>query len=308
MCSFRYIMISEAVFFTDERRKTMKFYIVDVFAEAKYQGNQLAVFIPERDITKEEMLQMAKEIHFSETTFILSDKQENGGYDVRIFTPDIEVPFAGHPTLGTAHIINQVFEGGKAEKIILNLGAGQIPVVIEPNGNMTMSQNQPEFGMIVEDLKAVADALSINADDIRTDFPVQWVSTGLESFIVPLKTVDAIERCTVNHPMRQKFIDDYAACNILFFCQDKDGSLRVRTFMEDTGFLEDPATGSANGDLAAYLLKYNFFGKNKLNYRVSQGSEMGRPSVLNISCELTNGVYRIEVGGTSYTVSEGEWK
>ena len=286
----------------------MKFYIVDVFAEAKYQGNQLAVFIPDREISKEEMLKIAKEMHFSETSFILSDKQPNGGYNVRIFTPDIEVPFAGHPTLGTSHIITEVFEGGKAKKIILNLGAGPIPVETSAGGIMTMSQNQPKFGMLVDNPKATADALSINADDIRTDFPSQWVSTGLESFIVPLKSIDAIERCSVNHPMRQKFIDDYAACNLLVFCEDENGDIRVRTFMEDTGFLEDPATGSANGDLAAYLLKYNFFGKDKLNYRVSQGSEMGRPSVLYVNAELNNGIYKIEVGGTSYTVSEGDWK
>ena len=90
--------------------------------------------------------------------------------------------------------------------------------------------------------------------------------------------------------------------------EDENGDIRVRTFMEDTGFLEDPATGSANGDLAAYLLKYNFFGKDKLNYRVSQGSEMGRPSVLYVNAELNNEIYKIEVGGTSYTVSEGGWK
>ena len=201
-----------------------------------------------------------------------------------------------------------MFEGGKAKKIILNLGAGPIPVETSAGGIMTMSQNQPEFGMLVDNPKATADALSINADDIRTDFPSQWVSTGLESFIVPLKSIDAIERCSVNHPMRQKFIDDYAACNLLVFCEDENGDIRVRTFMEDTGFLEDPATGSANGDLAAYLLKYNFFGKDKLNYRVSQGSEMGRPSVLYVNAELNNEIYKIEVGGTSYTVSEGDWK
>lgn len=120
------------------------------------------------------MLKIAKEMHFSETSFILSDKQPNDGYNVRIFTPDIEVPFAGHPTLGTAHIINEVFEGGKAKKIILNLGAGPIPVETSAGGIMTMSQNQPEFGMLVDNPKATADALSINADDIRTDFPSQW--------------------------------------------------------------------------------------------------------------------------------------
>src|SRR4051812_16448895 len=107
----------------------MDFYIVDVFAEKKYQGNQLAVLVPDRNLTTEEMQQIAKEIHFSETTFIMSNKQENDGYDVRIFTPDVEIPFAGHPTLGTAYIINQIMENGNASNVVLNLPVGQIPVV-----------------------------------------------------------------------------------------------------------------------------------------------------------------------------------
>ena len=162
----------------------MKFYIVDVFAEAKYQGNQLAVLIPEETLTKEEMLKIAKEIGFSETTFIVSGKQENGGYDVRIFTPAIEVPFAGHPTLGTAYIINQVMEGGKADEILLNLGVGQIPVRIREDG-LTMSQNQPTFDMIIEDRKRIADILSIEEEDIRTDYPpiirFSWYPRGFRA-------------------------------------------------------------------------------------------------------------------------------
>lgn len=283
----------------------MKFYIVDCFARAKYQGNQLAVFVPDRPISDQEMQQIANEIGFSETSFILSGKQPDGGYDIRIFTPAVEVPFAGHPTLGTAHVIQTHFENNSAQEIRLNLKAGQIPVFADESG-LTMIQNQPEFGITI-DKNAVAAALSLSADNIRDDYPVQQVSTGLEAVIVPLKTVEALEHCHVNYDKLDAFHHDYCDCNVLAFVPH-DGGLRVRVFMEDPGFLEDPATGSANGDLAAYLLRHNFFSANEISYTVSQGGEMGRPSTLLIAASLKNGIYTIHVGGHAHIVASGEWE
>lgn len=287
----------------------MDFYIVDVFAEEKYQGNQLAVLVPDSDLTTEEMLQIAKEIHFSETSFIMSNKQENGGYDVRIFTPDVEVPFAGHPTLGTAYIINRIMENGKASKVVLNLPVGQIPVVF--NGDtLTMSQNEPSFGMKIDQLKFVAKVLNIQAEDIRTDFPIQLVSTGLPSIIVPLKTVDVVQRCIIDHVQFKRFLETYYECNLLVFSEEENrdqNCLRVRVFLNDTGYYEDPATGSANGNLAGYLLKYRFFDKDQLDVRVNQGYEIGRPSNVNIAAKLTNGTYDIQIGGKVQQIAKGDW-
>lgn len=283
----------------------MKFYFVDCFARARYQGNQLAVFIVDRPLSGDEMQKIANEIGFSETSFILSGKQPNGGYDVRIFTPAVEVPFAGHPTLGTAHVIQTHFENNSAQEIRLNLKAGQIPVFAD-EGGLTMSQNQPEFGITIEK-NAVAAALSLHADDIRDDYPAQEVSTGLEAVIVPLKTVEALERCHVNYDQLHAFHQAYRKCNVLAFVPHGEG-LRVRVFMDDPGFLEDPATGSANGDLAAYLLRHHFFSSSDLSYTVSQGSEMGRPSTLSIKASLKNGVYTIHVGGRAHIVASGEWE
>jgi len=283
----------------------MKFYIVDCFAEQKYQGNQLAVFIPDRDLSREEMQQIAQEIGFSETTFVLSDKQVNGGYDVRIFTPGVEVPFAGHPTLGTAHIIRNIIEDGAADKVLLNLAVGQIPVFAEGE-TLIMSQNEPEFGEILGK-EAVAAGVSIQPEDIRDDYPVQWVSTGLEAVIVPVKDVEVIKKSHVNHDKLDAFHKAHYKCNVLLFAEESDG-LRVRVFMDDPGFLEDPATGSANGDLAGYLLKHNFFGRHNIAYTVSQGREMGRPSKLHIQADCTDGKYTILVGGQAYVVAEGDWK
>ena len=292
----------------------MKFYIVDVFAEEKYQGNQLAVLIPDRDLDSGEMQKIARETNFSETTFIMSGKQENGGYHVRIFTPDFEVPFAGHPTLGTAFIIHKFIDKESSEKILLNLEVGTIPVAISGD-EFTMKQNQPSFGDRAIDRNEVAGIVKINEEDIRTDYPMQMVSTGLPCMIVPLKTVDALKRCEIDHDRFRHFHNKGFLCNLLLFTPDTetgitDKDLRVRVFMEDAGFLEDPATGSANGNLAGYLLKYNYFdhmGQNEIIYNVKQGAEIGRPSLLRIKASLQDDEYDILVAGKVKLVAGGEW-
>lgn len=283
----------------------MKFYIIDCFAEHKYQGNQLAVFIVDDEISTKEMQLIAREINFSETTFILSGKETNGGYQVRIFTPDIEVPFAGHPTLGTAFVIYKEIEHESNDTIILNLEVGPIQVTITPDG-ITMTQNQPQFGRVIEKSQ-VAGLLQIDESEICDDYPIQWVSTGLPCFIIPLIDEAAVIRCAIQHDEFRHFIDTVYKCNMLVFTQVGQRSLKVRVFMDDPGFLEDPATGSANGNLAGYVLKYDYFNDNDLQYKVSQGSEAGRPSLLHISASRFDDIYHIQVGGKAYIVAQGIW-
>lgn len=283
----------------------MDFYIVDCFAEQKYQGNQLAVFIPDRELTTGEMQQIAREINFSETTFILSGREANGGYRVRIFTPDIEVPFAGHPTLGTSFIIHREIEGGRFDKVILNLDVGPISISVE-EGGLTMSQNPPEFGQII-DKHQVAGLLQIDPEDILDDYPVQWVSTGLPCFVIPLRDADAVKRCAIHHDRFRQFIETVYKCNMLVFARTGERQLEVRVFMDDPGFLEDPATGSANGNLAGYLLRHDVFDSRDIAYSVSQGAEIGRPSTLRIRAALDGETYNIEVGGNAFLVAKGTW-
>ena len=284
----------------------MKFYIVDCFAQQKYQGNQLAVFLPEEELSTEEMQKIALEMHFSEVSFICSDKQADGGYRVRIFTPDTEVPFAGHPTLGTAYIIWKFLENGQSDRVLLNLNAGQIPVSVEGDV-LIMSQNPPEYGETV-DKNILAEILSVDADLIRDDFPIQWVSTGLAAYLIPMVNAAAVKQCRVNHERFEHFFLEHDKCSLLMFSVESDSELKVRVFMDDTGFLEDPATGSANGDLAGYLLKHNVLGTGKsLEYTVYQGAEARRPSVLKIRAEERDGNYTILVGGSAYVVAEGVW-
>ena len=256
----------------------MKFYIVDCFAEEKYQGNQLLVIVADREVSDGEQQRIAREIGFSETAFVLSGKRDNGGYDVRIRTPHAELPFAGHPALGTAYVIRQYMEN--SDVIRLNLKAGQIPVSVSGSG-MVMRQNAPEFGGTVSRQEA-ADVFGIGADEICGDLPIQRVSTGLAAVIVPLKKRESLKKIRTD---RQAF-EGYALrhpgnrCSHLFFTGMGDMTMAARCITED--LTEDPATGSANGDLAGYLLKHGYFGRTDVRYTVIQGEDMGRRSVLRV--------------------------
>lgn len=285
----------------------MKFYIVDCFAEEKYQGNELLVVVADRFVSDEEQQKIAREINFSETTFILSDKQKDGGYDVRIWTPNVgEVPFAGHPTLGTAHVIHAFMEDKQNHEIKLNLKAGQIPVKVTEEG-LTMSQNHPEFGITVEK-KQIADIYGIEEEDIRDDYPIEWVSTGLEAVIVPLKSRAVLKKLACNQAKFNAYVKEHPKCycNHLFFVETGNNTMAARCLMED--FVEDPATGSANGDLAGYFMKHNYFNKNDVSYTVIQGEDMGRKSVLHIHAARKDQTYTIEVGGKVHVVASGEWE
>ncbi|WP_218781239.1 PhzF family phenazine biosynthesis protein [Bacillus sp. EB106-08-02-XG196] len=286
----------------------VKYYIVDVFAENKYEGNQLAVFIPEGKMEPTKMQKIAKEVNFSETTFIMSGLMDDGGYDVKIFSPDSELPFAGHPTLGTAYVIKNLLDRSESSEIKLNLPVGQIPVVFEDQ-YAWMTQNQPIFGANVE-IDRMAAILQINREDINTDFPIQVVSTGLPSVIVHLNSLDAVGRCEIYHRAYADLLKDMVDVNLLVFTTETaspENDINVRLFMPIPGYLEDPATGSANGNLAGYLLEHNFFNSNGINYRVEQGAFIGRPSLLKINAKKTDDHYLIQVGGQVIVVSEGKW-
>lgn len=287
----------------------MKFFIVDVFAEQKYQGNQLAVFVPDRDVTTAEMQQIAKEMHFSESTFV-SPAVRDGGFDVRIFTPDMEVPFAGHPTLGTAFVIRELLGWSADERIVLNEKVGQIPVTFA-DGKLTMEQKPPAFDEEIADRELVARMLSIGIDDLDERFPIRNVSTGLPAVIVPLRSLDAVRRCAVRHDLYARFLVEHVKAALLVFCNetvDAANDIHARVFVDDEGFFEDPATGSANGNLAAYLVRHRYFGEASIEYRVEQGYAVGRPSLLHVSAAERAGAFVIRVGGRVFPVAEGFWQ
>jgi len=283
------------------------FYIVDVFAEGKYSGNQLAVVISRNKLNEDEMQRIAKEMNFSETTFITS--VEN--YDVRIFTPEVELPFAGHPTIGTAFILQQEFMKEKAKTMSLNLKIGNIAILFKYKGEILsevwMEHNEPAFsGFFAPEL--LADVLHINENDIDDRYKIQEVYTGIPTLIVPLKSLDAIKRVRINKEKYTHLIQNTQAKSILVFCPetyDKKNDLNVRFFADYYGVPEDPATGSANGSLAAYLVKYDYFGKKRIDIRVEQGYEIGRKSLLLLKAEEKEGKFYITVGGKVILIAKG---
>jgi trans-2,3-dihydro-3-hydroxyanthranilate isomerase len=284
---------------------SLTFYIVDVFAEEKYAGNQLAVVRGGADLPDETLQKIALEMNYSETTFVLSEEEIGGGFDVRIFTPGEEVPFAGHPTLGTAYVIQQEILANPAERITLKLKAGLVPVTF--GEILWMRQLSPTFGMVL-DPASVADTLGLEVADLDDRYPVQGVSTGLPALIVPLRDLDALRRCKIDWERHTEVAGP--GKNLYVFCPEPHdegpGDLSARMFANDLGIPEDPATGSAAGCLAAYLLEHRYLGTDPVDVHVEQGYEIGRPSLLYLRATSDGNEIQVDVGGKVQLVAKGE--
>ena len=291
----------------------MRFYIVDVFAESRLSGNQLAVF---RDCTKlstASMQRIAQEMHYSETTFIRSEEPSDGGYDVRIFTPNYELPFAGHPTLGTAYVIQSRVIGKPVEEVTLNYKVGQIPVTFSYSGAsadvLWMRQKPPTFGRSFE-RNRIAKVLGLKSSYIDRKFPAQLVSTGIPFVIVPLTSLKAVRQIAVDRAALADLLKETETTLIFVFCPEtysKRNQLNARGLGVPDTIPEDPATGSANGCLAAYLVRHRFFGQTEVDVRVEQGYEMGRKSLLYLRAKETPKGIEVNVGGRVAFVASGEF-
>jgi trans-2,3-dihydro-3-hydroxyanthranilate isomerase len=287
----------------------LKFFITDVFTSQRYGGNQLATFVDCEALSNQEMQKIAREINFSETTFITSRQLRDGGFDVRIFTPKSEVEFAGHPTLGTAHIIRNKLHLSDANDIVLNLRAGKISVTFSETSAIWMKQMPPSFGKRF-DADTLARVLNIKMSDIDPFFPIEEVSTGFPHLIVPLANQDALKQARINRDEYFALVSEAWARNILVFSREgyePGQSLSVRVFADYYGITEDAATGSGNGCLAAYLVRHKLFGSSSVDVLAGQGYEMGRPSVLALRAnEHLNGI-DVFIGGSVVEVAEGLW-
>ena len=290
---------------------SLTFSIVDVFADKKYAGNQLAVVRGGEKIAPEEMQRIAREFNFSETTFIIGDAQREGGFDVRIFTPAAELPFAGHPTLGTAFVLQQDLVRKAVRRVVLHLKVGPIPVTFSYRQGrpdvLWMRQVEPEFGKRM-DPRRVASTLGLKPDDLLPDFPVEEVSTGIPFVIVPVRTLEAVRRSRCRPDKLAGLTTDRRGGAFLLFARqayDARNDLNVRVFAHAYGVAEDPATGSANGCLAGYLVRHRYFGKARIDIRVEQGHEIGRPSLLLLRAGEKRGRIEVLVGGRVVLMARG---
>jgi trans-2,3-dihydro-3-hydroxyanthranilate isomerase len=278
------------------------FRLVDVFTPRPFAGNQLCVVPDPGDLTEGEMQMITREIAFSETTFVT--EAEDDRYAVRIFTPDEELPFAGHPTLGTAFVM--VAEGRVTSPLTQSVRAGEIPVEVDRGANVAwMTQLPPFFGATFDDRSRVASAIGLSLGDLRDDVPIQIVSTGLPPMIVPVRDLDTLRRAENRQALVAAICADAHAEELYLFAEAPDG-VTARFFGPTPAIVEDPATGSAAGPLGAYLSRYGLAGMPG-HVLVRQGEQVGRPSELLLDVERAGEDWRVRVGGGVHLVGQGSF-
>jgi trans-2,3-dihydro-3-hydroxyanthranilate isomerase len=277
------------------------FRLVDVFTDRPLAGNQLCV-VPEPGAMDDALMQdLAAEIGFSETTFVTSTGGDR--YTLRIFTPDEELPFAGHPTLGTAFVM--VSEGRVASPATQVVKAGEIPVEVDlQSGFAWMRQLAPEFGPELSDLDAVAECAGFSVADLHPGLPVQVVSTGLPHLLVPARDLQAVARAALQPRSVEDLLGPVGTDAVYVFALG-EAHAQARMLAPGTSIGEDPATGSAAGALGAYLAAHRLGEKPGLV--IYQGEHVGRPSELHVVVEPEGGSWVVRVGGGVRVVARGQF-
>lgn len=297
-----------------------RFVIADVFTQERFGGNQLAVFTDGSGLDSETMQDIAREMNYSETTFLLPPER-GGDYRVRIFTPAHELPFAGHPLVGSAYVIvaermKQLSE--PLTSIILEAGVGPIQVEVQTKGGKlgrsTMTQPLPVVRGSYPDIPGVAKALSLDASRIKqTGLPVETIFNGIAVMIVPVENRAAIENIKVDTGALEQISNEVGASTVLVFTRETvlpTSTVHCRVFAPAAGVTEDAATGSANGPLGFYLVRHKLVEAQATTRIVSeQGYEMKRPSLLYIDVDVHSAaseVSAVRVGGGVVIAGRGE--
>jgi trans-2,3-dihydro-3-hydroxyanthranilate isomerase len=273
-----------------------EYRLVDVFADRPFAGNPLAVFPDGSNLDAKTMQAIAKELHLSETTFVLRPTSVAADHRVRIFTPDAELPFAGHPTLGTAYVLAD----GKDGSTRLEEGVGVIGVTLR-GGFVQMEQPLPSFSGTTITRREAADALGLAVEEVRSDVPIQVGSSGVPFLYIPLANLKAVRRAR-----RPTGLD--ASVYVFAMSAERSGShVHGRMFADGLGVSEDPATGAAQGPLGAYLVAHELVQPAPTTrIRSEQGFEIGRPSILEIEVDRPGAaVTAVRVGGRCVPVGGG---
>jgi trans-2,3-dihydro-3-hydroxyanthranilate isomerase len=296
----------------------LRFYTADVFTDRIFGGNPLAVFPDAAGLSAKQMQRIAREFNLSESVFVLPPGDPDHTRRLRIFTPETELPFAGHPTIGAAHVLAAIGEidvTGSTTQIVFEEAVGPVPVRVQAeNGQPVFAElsaaEMPEFGPEPPPVDAIAEILAIRPSDVRTDrYVPQAVSCGVPFLFVPLRDRDALARAQVDRARWTDVLSAFWAPHLYCVAVDPeqpDGDLRARMFAPAMGIDEDPATGAAATALAGYLTSHTAARSGTVGWTIEQGVEMGRPSVLHVEAEVpSDAIEAIRVGGTSVLVTEG---
>lgn len=291
---------------------THRLFVVDVFAERLYAGNPLAVVLDADDLSDTTMQRIAAETNFSETTFVASGPETDGGYRVRIFTPARELAFAGHPILGTAWVIRHHVSLETSAPVRLHLAVGRVPVTFE------LSAEASEVAWFLAPpvmlgatcaRERIAAALGVSPEDIADKTPVQQASAGTSAIIVPVRNQDALRRSRLDLNAFAPLASEGFPPLVYLYCTETHrpgNNLSARFFFEAHGVREDPATGSGAAFLGAYLLEHRCFPGADLSLRIEQGYEVGRPSLVRLRAQTMGSAREISVGGTVIPAIRGD--
>jgi trans-2,3-dihydro-3-hydroxyanthranilate isomerase len=294
------------------------FHTLDVFTDRLFRGNPLAVFPNAADLETAQMQAVAREFNLSETVFVFPPNDSTHTSRLRIFTPATELPFAGHPTVGTAHLLAAIGEiplDGAETRIVFEEGVGPVPVTIRaseghPISAQFSSARLPEYGPAAPSIAHIAEMLSLEIHDIMDDPPPAAVSCGVPYLCVMLKSLDALARAQTRRDVWERTLASFWAPQLYLLVPSDDGSsttYRARMFAPAHGTDEDPATGAAATALAGYLAPSRTEASGTVHWSVDQGVEMGRPSRLEIEADFSESVITaIRVSGRSVLVCRGE--
>jgi trans-2,3-dihydro-3-hydroxyanthranilate isomerase len=303
--------------------RSYRFVQVDVFTQRPFGGNPLAVFHQAEGLTAEEMQQLAKEMNLSETTFVLPSQAPEADFKVRIFTPTAELPFAGHPVVGTHWVLAHLGRVGVREPVTtvrFELGVGVLPADLHVVGDrverVVMTQDRPSFHAVLDEVDELAAGLGLPPQAItETGLPVQIVSTGIPQMMVPVRSLAEVQRLasdlldvgTLTRVCRAAGTD----CVMVFSleAESSEATVHTRMFAPSLGVPEDPATGSANGALGAYLVHHRAVPVIEPTTHITseQGLELGRPSTLYLEVDSRGEeVAGVRVGGQVVAIAEGE--
>lgn len=293
---------------------TIKFELIDVFTSEPFGGNPLAIFDNADDLTAEQMLKIAKELNLSESVFL--HKATNGAdVKIRIFTPGMELPTAGHPTIGTAYYLlkEKGINPKKENELLLEQNIGNLKVHYEKKDSeiskILMEQPLPNFEQTFKDKKLVASLLSIEEDEIEEDFPCRIVNCGNPFLIVPIKELKSVQKLKLNNELFSEILDEIFITGVMAFTMETQNPEHIthsRMFAPHIGVAEDPATGSAHGPLASYLHNYNMYDLSEISIG-EQGYELERPSQIKMKIEQEEGkISKVLVGGLCVHMGSGE--
>ena len=281
------------------------FRLVDVFAETAFSGNQLCVVSePPEGLDTDAMLKLTREINFSETTFVTAIRE--GGYDVRIITPGGELPFAGHPTIGTAFVLHA--DGRVGSSMVQTSIAGDVPVDVDlEHGRARMRQLPPTFGAPVTDREAVARGAGLQATDLIDHLPVIAVSTGIPHLMVAVRDEETLRRAQRDDRACAAICEATDAESLYLFTVRGEGDVMARMFDRWLSIGEDPATGSAAGPLGAFMSAHELGGMPG-RMTIAQGEIVGRPSVLSVEAAPADESWAVDVSGGVRIVGDGAFE